>query len=69
MQGLLWEHSSSVTCKHLLMWEVLQQWETLFRVYNSSRVQTFAFEDTLGSSEFNHGCLWGQHPSPTLVWG
>lgn len=28
--------------------------------------KTSAFEGTSGSSEFKHGCLWGQCPSPTL---
>lgn len=69
-RGCRWERGASVTCKHLLVWEELQQQETLFHVYNNpSRVQTSASEDTLGLSEFNHECLWGQCPSLTLAVG
>lgn len=70
VQGLRWEHGAVITCTHLLVWEGLQWGKTSFHVRNSSpRVQTFALEDTLGSSEFKHGCLWGQCPSPTLAVG
>lgn len=55
---------------HLLLWKGLQRRKTLFHLYiSSSRVQTFAFEDTLGWSEFKHVCLWDQCPSPTLAVG
>lgn len=49
-RGCRWERGASVTCKHLLMWKELQHWKTSFHVFNnSSRVQTFAFEDTFVS--------------------